>query len=105
MRVIVTQSAERDLEEASDFYERLETGAGAYFLEKMVEEIDALADTGGVHRKVWGYHKVAAVRFPFLIFYLVRDDTVLVRAIVDGRRTPLSNLKTVTQRKQNDAPL
>jgi plasmid stabilization system protein ParE len=70
MKVVVTQSAERDLEEASDFYERQEPGAGAYFVEKIVEEIDALADTAGMHRKVWGYHKVVAVRFPYLIFIL-----------------------------------
>jgi plasmid stabilization system protein ParE len=102
MKVVVTQSAERDLEEASDFYEELEPGAGAYFIEKMVEEIDHLADTGGIHRKVWGYHKVVAVRFPYLIFYLVRNDTVLVRAIVDGRRKPARNHDTVRQRKQQD---
>jgi hypothetical protein len=49
-----------------------------------------------------GYHKVVAVRFPYLIFYLVRDDKVLLRAVLDGRRDPHRNRRAVSQRKQDD---
>ncbi len=102
MKVIISQSAERDLEEAADFYEAQETGAGTYFLRELVVEIDHLATTGGIHRQVLGYHKVVAARFPYLIFYLLRDNTVLVRAVLDGRRNPDRNRKTLKQRKNQD---
>ena len=102
MKVLITKSAETDLEEAADFYEGQEAGAGDYFMRHIVGEIDELAGTGGMHSRVWGYHKALVKRFPYLIFYFIRDDAVHVRAVLDGRRDPARIRRIVVQRKQQD---
>ena len=105
MKVIISEDALRDLEKAADFYEEQEPGAGGYFLDKMIREIDRLDVVAGIHRQVWGYYKMVAERFPYLIFYRLSEDTVQVKAVVDGRRDPKLNRNTITERRtQDDVP-
>lgn len=102
MKVLITQSAEQDLADAADFYEGQDAGAGGCFMRHMVAEIDSLSSIGGIHSRRWGYHKMPTKRFPYLIYYFIKDDTVHVRAVVDGRRDPARIRQTVIQRRQED---
>jgi hypothetical protein len=47
-----------------------------------------MAVHGGVHAKVFSYHRALSKRFPFAIYYRVEADVVRVRAILDCRRNP-----------------
>jgi hypothetical protein len=54
VKVKILPSAQEDLAEGFAFYEKQQTGLGAYFLDSLFADIDSLALYGGVHRKVHG---------------------------------------------------
>jgi hypothetical protein len=88
MNVDILKSARLDLIEGYYFYERQRAGLGDYFLESLGEDIESLAEYAGIHEVVLGYHQTISEAFPYVIYYRVRDDRVIVHAVIDGRRDP-----------------
>ncbi len=88
MTVLILPSANLDLAEGYYFYENQEAGIGRYFLESLSAQIETLPRFAGIHRKVGGYHKMLVSRFPYSIYYSIENESILVRAVVDGRRDP-----------------
>ncbi len=89
MKLVVLESAWRDLRESYHFYERQNPGVGAYFLRTMIPEIDSLRDTAGIHRRVIGRHHWLLVRkFSHAVYYHLQGDTAYVDAVIDCRRSP-----------------
>lgn len=88
MRIDILPEARDDLIEGFRFYERQARGLGSYFREAILEDVDDLAVRGGVHAKVFGYHRSLSKRFPIAIYYQVEAQVVRVRAILDCRRNP-----------------
>jgi plasmid stabilization system protein ParE len=88
VKVEILPEAQEDLVAGFRFYERQGRGLGNYFLESLFEDVDSLTLHGGVHSKVFGYHRSLSKRFPFAIYYRVEDDVVRVRTILDCRRNP-----------------
>ena len=44
---------------------------------------------GGIHKKVYGFYKMLAKRFPYAIYYEIeKNNTVVVHAILDTRQNP-----------------
>lgn len=87
-QIFILPVAEDDLDEGRRFYEGQEKGVGKYFADALESDIESLLVHGGVHRKVYGFHRSLAKRFPHAIFYRVDGDTVLVYAVLDCRRDP-----------------
>lgn len=95
MQVRIARSAETDLLEGYAFYEQRQAGIGEYFLDSLFADIDALALFAGIHPKPDGHlHRALAKRFPFAVYYEVRDDIATVVAVLDCRQNPAS----ITQR-------
>ena len=91
MQVRVARSAETDLLEGFAFYERQQAGIGDYFLDSLFADIDALTLYAGIHLKFDGrLHRMLARRFPFAIYYEMRDDIATVVAVLDCRQNPAS---------------
>lgn len=88
-RVVVLESARRDLIASFEFYERQSPGVGSYFLRRVVETIDTLRETAGVHRRFGVRHYWLMVRrFSHAVYYYVDDEAAYVTAIIDCRRSP-----------------
>jgi hypothetical protein len=51
------------------FYGEQGEGLGAYFLDSVFADIDSLTLYGGIHTKVFGYHRLLARRFPYAVYY------------------------------------
>lgn len=97
MRVHITRSAESDLLNGFAFYERQQAGIGAYFLDSLCADIDALVLYGGIHAKPLGrLHRSIAKRFPFAIYYDLQDDVVTVVAVLDCRQDPASIIERLS---------
>ena len=77
-----------DLAAGRDFYEEIQSGAGAYFIESLLEDIDSLRRTSGSHRLIFDFHRLLARKFPFAIYYRVAEETVQVVAVLDMRQKP-----------------
>lgn len=86
--VIVRPEAEREIQEAFDWYEERSEGLGTEFLRA------ADACLSGVRRNPEAYQVVhdrvrrALLRkFPYALFYLVHEDTIVVLACFHIRRS------------------
>lgn len=98
MQVRIARSAETDLLEGYVFYEEQQAGIGEYFLDSLFADIDALSLFAGIHPKPDGrLHRTLAKRFPFAIYYEVRDNAATVIAILDCRQNPASITERLTR--------
>ena len=89
MKTRVLSSAFNDLADGRDFYEQQTEGLGGYFLDSLFSDIDSLVLYAGIHRKVFGLHRLLSKRFPYAIYYqLETGDTVVVFRVLDCRQHP-----------------
>jgi plasmid stabilization system protein ParE len=96
MKIRILASALLDLKEGRDFYERQATGVGDYFQDSLFTDIDSLVLYGGIHGKVFGFHRVLSKRFPYAIYYRVEGEScVIVYRVLDCRREPASIRKAL----------
>jgi plasmid stabilization system protein ParE len=89
MKLRILDSALDDLDRGRQFYERQGEGLGAYFLDSLFAEIESLLLYAGIHRKVFGFHRLIARRFPYGVYYRVEDGgLVVVWRVLDLRYSP-----------------
>lgn len=89
MRIRILDSALEDLDRGRVFYDRQGEGLGAYFIDSLFSEIDSLVLYAGIHRKVFGFHRALAKRFPYAVYYQIeKEDVVLVWRVLDLRQAP-----------------
>jgi plasmid stabilization system protein ParE len=88
MKIVILPAARDDLADGFQFYERQQEGLGGYFLDSLFSDIDSLRLYAGIHRKVFGNHRLLSKRFPYAIYYAEASGTVFVKAILDSRRDP-----------------
>ena len=90
IRIRILTSAFRDLAAGRRFYERQGDGLGNYFLDSLFSDIDSLSLYAGIHRQVYGFHRMLSKRFPFAVYYRCQShDEVIVFRVLDGRRNPV----------------
>lgn len=62
---------------------------GEYFFYSLFSDIDSLVLYGGIHAKVYGYHRMLSKRFPYAIYYKLEwEEVVIVYRVLDLRRDP-----------------
>jgi len=89
MKIRLLASAFNDLADGRDFYERQGKGLGGYFLDSLFSDMDSLALYAGIHRKVFGFHRLLSKRFPYAIYYQIETgNTVVVYRVLDCRQNP-----------------
>gem|GEM_PF-1350314 len=67
VRIRILESAIGDLEAGRDFYDWQEDGVGDCFQDCLLSDIDFLVLYGGIHRQVFGFHRLLSRRFPYAI--------------------------------------
>jgi len=70
------------------FYAKHGESLGTYFLDSLFSDIDSLELFGGIHRKLFGYHRLLSKRFPYAIYYKLDGDVVVVWRVLDCRQRP-----------------
>ena len=88
MRIKILSSAVADLYAGGLFYEIHGTEAGEYFFNSLFSDIDSLALHGGIHPKVFEYHRLLSKRFPYAVYYTKEDDLIVVWRVLDLRQDP-----------------
>jgi plasmid stabilization system protein ParE len=97
MKIEILSIAMSDIQFGQQFYERQQEGLGAYFLDSLFSDIDALLLYAGIHQQFFGYYRALSKRFPYAIYYRVNGQTIQVWRILDCRQRPsriASALKT-----------
>lgn len=88
MKVSIQPSALADLRGGFRFYEKQQAGLGSYFLDSLFSDIDSLLLYAGIHAEHFGKYRLLSERFPYAVYYEVREELILVRAVLDLRRDP-----------------
>jgi plasmid stabilization system protein ParE len=89
MKIRILSSAFNDLAQGRDFYESQGEGLGSYFLDSLFSDIDSLVLYAGIHRKVFGFHRLLSKRFPHAIYYRMEaGNEVVVYRVLDCRQNP-----------------
>ena len=99
MKIRILPNAETDLELGADFYESQRDGLGEYFVSSLISDIESLKSHGGIHEQYRGFHRSISNRFPFAIYYRIRDNNVDIYAVLDCRQDP----KTIDDRLQHES--
>lgn len=88
-RVIIRPAAEAELREAFQWYEQQQSGLGLGFLRCVDACIAKAGRNPRTHAKVHGNIRRALVRrFPYGVFYVEKEDTLVVIAVFHGSRDP-----------------
>jgi plasmid stabilization system protein ParE len=87
--VQVRRAAELDVAEAQLWYEAQRSGLGTEFHSEVSQVIDRLAETPLIYQVVYRDVRRAIVhRFPYLIWYRILDEVVVVLACTHGKQDP-----------------
>ncbi len=95
MKLRILRSALTDLTRGKVFYARVDPGLGEYFLDSVFGDIDFLAHHAGSHRKIFGYHRLLAKRFPFAIYNKNEGDVCMVWRVLDCRQNPAKTIRAL----------
>lgn len=100
-KVIIRDEADRDAQEAYDYYEQQQPGLGEEFLMALVKRYDDLEK----HPQNYGYidtqpekilRDTRIRRFPYVIIFEISDNTeVIVYAIHNTRKQPFNKLRKI----------
>jgi hypothetical protein len=82
-------TAETELQEAIEFYEAAENGLGA----RSLAEVEAAVERVIRHPQAWApvsprTRRCRTSRFPYGLFYQVRNDEIPIVSVMDLRRDP-----------------
>ncbi len=87
--VILRPRAERDIEVARKWYDAQQVGLGEAFLSAVQERLEAIRrfpeSCPEIHKIV---RRAMVRRFPYLIFYLLTLDRIVVLAVLHTSRNP-----------------
>lgn len=98
MKVRLLSLALRDLERGERFYERQRAGLGAYYVDSLISDIDALMLHAGVHQRCFGYFRALSKRFPYAIYYKIDNDCIDVWRVLDCRQNPVRVEQSLSNR-------
>ena len=88
-QILLAAEAVQDLADGMAFYETQQEGLGDYFLNCLAADIESLAVTAAIHRKVYrDYFRLLSRVFPYAVYYTGNKETVTVWAVLDCRRNP-----------------
>ena len=96
LNIVVRSSAEKDIAEAIEWYEKQLPGLGARFLNDIDQTINSIKDNPEIYRKVYkDFRRALLNKFPFGIYYLLESNRVVIFAVYHEKRNPKSWKKRV----------
>jgi hypothetical protein len=97
--IFILKEAIDDLEEGKNFYNQNEQGVGDYFWDSLISDIESLVIFAGIHNRQYGYYRMLAKRFPYAVYYEIKDAIVYVVAVLPVRRSPEWVYKKLKKRR------
>lgn len=92
----IRPEAEKDLQEAFDYYQTCRVGLGHEFMMCVEVALKSIQRNPAQHPIIYKHiYRNFVQRFPFGVYYLVKQDLVLVIAVLHVRRDPLHWQKRV----------
>ena len=86
--IVLLKEVAEDLQEGKNFYNKKEPGVGTYFLDSLIADIESLIIYAGIHIRKYGTYQMLSKRFPYAIYYDIKDEVAYVIAILPMRKDP-----------------
>lgn len=86
--VAISEDAEADLESARTYYESQQSGLGQYLVSCLISDLESLRFYSEIHPQHFGLFRMLAKRFPYAVYYEVKDNLAKVLAVLDMRQEP-----------------
>lgn len=89
-RLVFRRAARMEFDEATDWYDRQQSGLGEAFIEHVQATLDRIRLSPGQFPIVFGVVRQALVeRFPYSVLFLANPKQITVIAVFHHRRDPL----------------
>jgi len=89
VEVSLHRLAERELNEATQYYELERPGLGSAFLNEVQRCLRAISEHPEAGRAIGGQvHRRLLRRFPYGLLYSVKPDTIRILAVMNLKRRP-----------------
>ncbi|WP_370552015.1 type II toxin-antitoxin system RelE/ParE family toxin [Haliea sp. E1-2-M8] len=89
MIIRLREEAEVDLEDAASWYESQRSGLGRDFLDTVLQALELIEQSPLSFPIVYpGTHRVVPPKFPFAVFYIIRESEISVLSVMHGSRHP-----------------
>jgi plasmid stabilization system protein ParE len=89
LQLIIRPEAEADIRETMQWYEEKQSGLGWEFAEEIGKSISRALGNPRAYRLIRRQPHVRRIlthRFPYRILYLLREDALVVFAVIHGKR-------------------
>ncbi|CAA6826387.1 MAG: Unknown protein [uncultured Sulfurovum sp.] len=96
----LTEDAQIDIYNSEKFYENKSPNLGTYFYDSIISDLDALKHYAGIHAIHFGLYRMVTKRFPYVIYYNIEDNTVIVHAILHTRMDISSHTKKINKKSK-----
>ena len=96
--VVTLKEVSNDLNEGKEFYDQREAGVGDYFWDSLVADIESLIIYAGIHNIKYSFNRMLSKRFPYAIYYEIKDEIAYVVAVLPMRRDPLWIKRRIEER-------
>ena len=89
MKLKLSHLAQAELEDARAYYNLQQEELGERFKEHIKQSIDNIAQFPTLYPKVTDeLHRVVVHKFPYSIFYILLDETIIIVSIAHQHRKP-----------------
>jgi toxin ParE1/3/4 len=89
MKLCYTDRSKDDLDIAMAWYEKQRRGLGFDFLDCVEVAIKSIVHSPELYRIYYSHFRGCLVRrFPFIIFYTIEGDEIIVHSVFDCRQDP-----------------
>ena len=89
MRIKLSAEARAELREAARWYEERRHGLGAEFADACDGAFQQIAANPGRYLHVGkGFHRYLMSRFPYVVFYEVKGELLIIAGVIHGSRNP-----------------
>jgi len=89
--LIVKPEAEKDLQEAYDWYEEQQSGLGDSFIQQVDQVFDQLLNNPKSFQKRYKEVRINLTdQFPFGVHYKIESKRIIVLAVLHSSRNPLN---------------
>jgi plasmid stabilization system protein ParE len=88
-KIYYRPEAELDIEDAAKWYEQQRLNLGVEFVEEIERKGSLIEDNPMQYEEVHkSLHRAVVDRFPFNIFYLIENKSIIIVAVMHGSRHP-----------------
>ncbi len=87
--LIIRPEAEADIFSAFDWYQEQQLGLGNQFAQELVSSIDRIINSPRLYSELHiGIRRVLLHKFPYGIYYLLKEDQIIVLAVLHLSMNP-----------------